>query len=637
VAIRTLPFHPTFDPMAKPTPPPATAFRLTGPIGGVDRSFPLPRTTAALSVGSDPLSQILVDDPGVSRHHAVLQVAADDRILVVDQGSKNGTFVNGKRVRHAELVAGDRLAFGPVELAVEAIPADDAILAVEVPASAAPETASGATTHSQHKAELDSLYADWLARVHAFLRELRASPHGSLGSALARLRQELALTALALVEVADGEDPAVLASAGEVDPGLVAELVAARGRHAPAGRRSDFVLADDATGFFVAAPGRIRGLVARGCFPGRRWSELLLAPVFELCAARLEGSAGPLPGPPRGAAPRELVLPPDHVRGVSAAATELYRQLGPLTEGDLPVLVVGETGVGKEHAVLILHLSSARRDAPLVAINCAAIPAELLESELFGIGDRVATGVAARRGKFLEAEGGTLFLDEIGEMPQALQTKLLRVLQERAIHPLGRPSVPIDLRVIAATNADVEAEMAAGRFRRDLYYRLAGFVLRIPPLRERRDDVPLLVESFVRRFSAELGKPIRGLTLRALRALTAHHWPGNVRELEHVIRRLTHLCPTGQAIDSGMLPEAIRANLETTSPEETLPADLAAAPELDLATLERRAIEEALRRTGGHQLRAAELLGITRHALRRRLLRHGLDDAAPDDGGPAST
>jgi two-component system response regulator HupR/HoxA len=299
----------------------------------------------------------------------------------------------------------------------------------------------------------------------------------------------------------------------------------------------------------------------------------------------------------------------------------------PVLHSDVPVLIVGETGVGKELLARSLHLSSLRRSGPMVAVNCAAIPAELLESELFGIGDRVATGVAGRRGVFEQAAGGTLFLDEIAEMPVELQVKLLRVLEDRELRPLGERPRPIDVRVLAATNADLGAQVEAGRFRRDLYFRIAGYVLEIPPLRRRREDVPVLVEGFLRRFCAEVGKPVRGVTVRALRALVARDWPGNVRELEHEVRRLVYLCAPNQAIEASML-ESPAEKTPVPSPAATATAPSAASGELDLdlKSIEQRVIREALRRARGNQVRAAKLLGVSRHVLRRKIDRYELHD-----------
>jgi transcriptional regulator with PAS, ATPase and Fis domain len=283
-------------------------------------------------------------------------------------------------------------------------------------------------------------------------------------------------------------------------------------------------------------------------------------------------------------------------------------------DADLPVLIEGETGVGKEWVAHALHLSSRRRGGPFVAVNCAAIPGDLLEAEMFGIGAGVATGVKKRQGKFLAAHGGTLFLDELGEMPLALQAKLLRALQEKEVQPLGGTAVPVDVWVLAATNVDLERRAEEGSFRRDLYYRVAGAVLKVPPLRQRRDDVAPLVEHFLRQGAK--GKSILGVTRAAFEALVGHSWPGNVRELEHEVRRLAHLVSDGGAVESSMLAERLLA----PGPEgEENPAVASLRLEDHVREAERRAIVQALEHAGGSQRQAARLLGIARSTLLRKL------------------
>jgi DNA-binding NtrC family response regulator len=321
---------------------------------------------------------------------------------------------------------------------------------------------------------------------------------------------------------------------------------------------------------------------------------------------------------------RGLVLPEGYLAGRSPAMAALHSQMLPLLQGDLPVLVVGETGVGKEYAARIVHASSSRRRGPFVAVNCAAIPPDLLEAEMFGIGKAVATGVAERLGRFQQANGGTLFLDEIGDLPLGLQAKLLRALQEREIQPLGRAPMPVDIRVLAATNRDLLDRVEEGQFRRDLYYRVAGFVLRVPPLRERREDLSDLVGSFVRRFAGETGRSVRGVTARALEVLAAHDWPGNVRELEHEVRRLVYMCPDGQAIESSMLSERVRAGRADRDDEPEAEGEGSLALEAHLQRVEDRLIRQALRRVGGNRTAAAKLLGISRSGLAIKMARLGI-------------
>ncbi len=440
-------------------------------------------------IGSSGAADLVLPVPGVSRRHALLifrlraSGATQDaeRLTLEDLGSRNGTFVNGRRIDRGEVRPGDELRFGPVELQLEEIDAGDAVLGVVLPAPA-------------------------------------------------------------------------------VEPPPFSE--------------------ERTVGFTERAPAE------------------------------------------RSLLPEDLEFPSGYVPGRSAAMIDFYQDLRPLLAADLSVLIEGETGVGKELVARTLHLSSRRRAGPFVAVNCAAIPADLLEAEMFGIGDGVATGVRKRQGRFRLAEGGTLFLDEIGEMPLELQAKLLRALQEKEIQPLGGAPIRVDVRVVAATNADLLGKADQDRFRRDLYYRVAGSILRLPPLRERRGDVPILIEHFLKRFIADSGKSIPGVTLKALRALERHPWPGNVRELEHEVKRLVYLCADRQAIDSTMLAERLLRGEATAEPEAEVES---LRLEDHVRQTERRVIRLALERAGGSQRQAARLLEISRNTLARKIRQLGIE------------
>ena len=302
--------------------------------------------------------------------------------------------------------------------------------------------------------------------------------------------------------------------------------------------------------------------------------------------------------------------------------TALYRLMRRVAPSAVPVIVRGETGAGKEPVALTLHASSGRRGA-FVSLSCAAIPSELLEAELFGIEQGVATGVTARAGRFRQAEGGTLFLDEIGEMSPHLQAKLLRALQEKEIHPVGGEPRSIDVRIVSATNADLDARMQRGDFRPDLYFRLAGCTLEVPALREISEDIPGLVAHFLGRFVADTGTRVHGLTVRALQRLMAYRWPGNVRELEHEMRRLVHMAEDGEVIDVASLAAPIRAAAGPSSNERPEPGGLDLAARVRL--LETDLIREALRRTDGKPTHAARLLGLSRNGLAKKMRRLGIE------------
>jgi len=292
----------------------------------------------------------------------------------------------------------------------------------------------------------------------------------------------------------------------------------------------------------------------------------------------------------------------------------LVRRVAP---SDATVLIRGESGTGKELIARAIHHASPRAAGPLVAVNCAALPEGLLESELFGHEKGAFTGAAAsRKGRFELADGGSIFLDEIGDLPLHLQVKLLRVLQERQFERVGGTrTIPVNVRVLAATHRNLEALVREGRFRDDLYYRINVVTLLLPPLRERREDLPPLIEHFLTRFAGKNGKTIRGLTREARDALLRYDYPGNVRELENLIERAVVLT-RDEVIGKSDLP----LTLDEQTAESDAPAGLVAAVE----GLERRMIRDALSRAGGVQTRAAELLGISERVLRYKLSKYGL-------------
>jgi len=307
----------------------------------------------------------------------------------------------------------------------------------------------------------------------------------------------------------------------------------------------------------------------------------------------------------------------------SSGMIEVLELIERAAEYKATVLLTGESGTGKEVLARAIHAQSPRRDESFVAVNCGAIPEALLESELFGHAKGAFTGAdRARRGLFTEADGGTLFLDEVGELPFSLQVKLLRVLQEEEVRPLGE-SKPrqVDVRVIAATARELESEVAAGRFREDLFYRLNVLRVEVPPLRERPEDIPLLVDHFLALFRDTLGKPVRGVADEALARLVAYRWPGNVRELENVIERAVILA-RGEQLGLRELPANV-VEIESA-------AAVAGGGDLSLKRARRAAesemIRRALRETDGNRTHAARLLGISHRALLYTLKEYEIRD-----------
>ena len=292
------------------------------------------------------------------------------------------------------------------------------------------------------------------------------------------------------------------------------------------------------------------------------------------------------------------------------------------------ILITGESGTGKERVARAIHAQSDRASGPFLVVNCGALPEALMESELFGHDKGAFTGATSSHvGLFRQANGGSLLLDEVGELPLSLQVKLLRVLQERAVRPVGASQeVPVDVRVLAATNRDIDSDVAIGKFRQDLFYRLNVIRLSMPALRDRREDLATLVEQFVQRFSAEMGKAVTGLTPDAVRVLDRYPFPGNVRELENVIERAVVLS-RARLIGLGDLPPELSglAGAPATSLDE-LPPEGCDLEEV-LGEVERRLLVSALDRTGGVRTHAANLLHITFRSIRYRLKKHGFDDA----------
>jgi two-component system NtrC family response regulator len=309
----------------------------------------------------------------------------------------------------------------------------------------------------------------------------------------------------------------------------------------------------------------------------------------------------------------------DNLVGSSAAFRAVITAVAEVCASKANVLITGESGTGKEMVARAIHFNSPRKESRFIAINCAAIPENLLESELFGHVKGAFTGALSNRpGRFATADGGSIFLDEIGDMPLALQAKILRTLQERTIEPVGSDRTrTVDLRVIAATNRDLLEAVRAGRFREDLYYRLSVYPIALPPLRDRGDDVAELADRFVARLAAEMGKRVTGITPAARRAMAAYPWPGNIRELQNCVERAV-IVARGDLIDLADLPPylfqptGVGAAAER---ENRLPTDIAA----ELEATERRWIIEALRRAGGVQVKAAAMLGITDRGLWHRI------------------
>jgi two-component system NtrC family response regulator/two-component system nitrogen regulation response regulator GlnG len=335
--------------------------------------------------------------------------------------------------------------------------------------------------------------------------------------------------------------------------------------------------------------------------------------------------------------------PPEAMVGLSAPMQAVYKTIGRVAPTDAGVLIRGETGTGKELVARAVYQHSLRAERAMIVVNCAAVPAALLESELFGHERGAFSGAVTRRiGRFEQADGGTIFLDEIGELPLDLQSKLLRVLQEGTFDRIGGETVRVNVRILAATNRDVESAMREGRFREDLYHRLNVVSVKLPSLRERMEDLPDLVRYFAARYAAELRREPPVFSPDALAALASHAWPGNVRELQHAVQRILIFRQSSQireadvrdALDreppsadheadwQPLLAELVRSYLDRNRGEASF--------ERFASEAERSLLRETLRRTGGNQTAAARFLGLTRSTLQAKLAKLGLREPPPE-------
>jgi two-component system, NtrC family, response regulator AtoC len=533
---------------------------------------------AEVSFGRSRGATVMVDHEKVSRLHARVW-RNGERIHIEDLESRNGTRVNGERISGmVALSAGDEIAIGNATV----------VLGQASQVARRSRVADADNFDARVEAELDHANR---YRHRVALAALRITGDFQMIEAIAR-----SVRGMDLVGDYGGDQFALLMprlSREEAEVALRKLIDEARGLHAD-----------------------VRAGVAIAPEDGRSAGELFERARAALRQAKTAGAlviaqAAPL------TAPTEVVVE-------APAMKRIYALVERIADSNLTVLILGETGVGKEVVAEAIHQRSARRALPMMKINCASIPENLLESELFGHERGSFTGADRRKIGFFEAaQGGSVFLDEIGEMQSSLQAKMLRVLERKVVTRVGgTDEIPVDVRVIAATHRDVEAEVRAGRFREDLYFRLAGFTIAVPAMRERVDEIVPIAEHFVQRVATELSQPAPQLGEDAKVALRSYDWPGNVRELRNAIERAVVVQASG-TITADDLPERVRDAGRRARP------NLSEGPLKDqlrdqLADLERVAIVEALEAFGGNQTRTAKRLGISRRALIYKMERLGL-------------
>ncbi len=533
-----------------------------------------------VTFGRSRTATITVDDERVSRVHTRVTLR-DGRIHVEDLGSRNGTRVGGVRIERAVVVtSGDEIVVGP------------AFAVVGIAGDGPTETALGGTSFLDDRLDAE---LDRSLRYHRPLALLMIRVEGEPAQrdvAIDRLAAALRRMD-AIAEYAPDEYAVV---APELDHGA-ARTLAAR-----------------LTSEIAAAGATARAGVA--VFPDHAGTtgELVSQARASLRQARAGRTQTPPPVP--STSPDTIVA--------DERSRRLYELVDKVAPSGLTVLILGETGTGKELVAEALHRRSPRARGPLIRLNCASLPETLLESELFGHEKGAFTGAERRKVGFIEAaDGGTLFLDEIGEMPASLQPKLLRVLEQRIVTRVGGTAeVPVDVRLIAATHRNLEHEVRTGGFREDLYFRISTFTLAVPPLRDRPADIGPLVEHFIRGFAGEQAPVIPTITAATRELLLAYPWPGNVRELRNAIERAM-VMQSGGIIDVEHLPERVRGG-GGGGRGALVPVGDALGMRDQLADVERAAIVSALESTGGNQTHAASRLGLSRRALIYKLEKYGL-------------
>ncbi|RMH15986.1 MAG: FHA domain-containing protein [Acidobacteria bacterium] len=539
-------------------------------------------------VGSDPSCEICLQHPTVSRRHAAVTVT-DGIIEVEDLGSRNGTLLRSQPIERAALVPGDVFVVGRAVLTLEEVEDEDLEVGIGV-ARAGEEVVN--RTFKPHEttqifSPLDRFSLDFLPQL---LEQLLA------GVGRERFAQQVgaalfdALAPAAAVEVID-------------TAGARGVLFAAE--HAEI---------DLKTPQWIDAAGD--GCQVRVLFPsqaaGRHFRPIIQSAALLVSLSGRRKAVEPAPAPRPGQRAKRP-SPPSVVPEVQ----RIYDQAERVARGDVGILIFGESGTGKEVLARFIHAASPRAAEPLVAINCASLPRDLLEAELFGVERGVATGVEARAGRFEQADKGTIFLDEIGDMAPETQAKILRVLQEREVFRIGSHTPrPARARVIAATNRPIHKMLADGTFRGDLYHRIATWEVELPPLRRRRADIPSLAAHFLSREAQRYGIHVPGISRAALRLLSRYRWPGNIRQLRNEISRAALFLEDGELLDTERLSPAILG---------AQPLRTATSLAEVLEEVERDEIRAALEVAAGDTAAAAARLKISRPTLYRRIKNLGLE------------
>ncbi len=567
------------------TSDPLYVLKILSEDGSLVRRFPL--SLGEHVVGSVAEVDIRLETAGISRRHASIRVLADGGAVLSDLGSRNGTWVGGRQIQETVVAQFAVIAFGPVQAILQ--PADatrERILLEPPPGDATPVERRERPRSTLSYDPLDRL-SETLQEELPALASGQSTPAGAASALAHRWLEALSLGRVEFLrEGPSGEAVVAAASTSDLFPKPVASLEV----QGPDGWKV-----------------RIRA---------QSTEELSrLTPLFrltlEMLAVRTKRSR------PAEISKAEPVPPPP---GLGIEMSRIYRSAGKVARGDVPMLILGESGSGKEVLARWVHARSRRASGPFLALNCAALPRELLEAELFGIERGVATGVEARPGLLERASGGTLFLDEIGDMAPETQAKVLRVLEGTSVYRVGgRAPVQVDVRFVAATNRELESLVEEGGFRRDLFHRLAAFQVKLPPLRTRREEIPSLAARFFHRELERNGLSSPGISRAALGALVGYSWPGNVRELQNEIAKAALLLEPGEPLDLQHLSDRVRGIRLERPPLLTL--------EEAVHQAEREAFSVAMAAAGGDAGCAMELLGVSRTTWYRKIKELGLSEA----------
>lgn len=587
------------------------------------RRFPVHRNE--LLIGSWPECDIYLPYTGVAQRHARLLYDGNE-LKIEDLGTRKGLLVSGRKVREASLEVLDEIRLGGVTLLVEDIvptPEKEAAPpAEEKPTDGPPRiTSCRMIEHLNRISEWVLADAESRTTSEALVSEVLADFGGG---ALFLLTGDLEGAGLKLVVTTD---PAWLANGERLQEQLLRYREANRGSQRGGLFRGELGEAPAWIFYqsFVALDRDYTLLAAFPRFDPESWSPAAsLSTLGHLLVLGLVHHVGwyepILPGHP---GQQDLTLDPNLVVGESQAMKQVVEQLRAAVDPPVHVLLVGEPGVGKDLLARSLHLSGPRRHGPFILVSCGGARPQQIEADLFGAEVPLKGGPVRREGKLTLAHGGTIFLDEIEQLPMELQARLVRFLRSGEVEPTGSNEAhPVDVRLVAGSRAPLDSVVARDLFRVDLAYRLSQFMIEVPPLRERREDLPLLIQSYINRFCHETGKRIQGITVKAMSALLSYDYPGNLAELENIARHLVYMAPAGRPVDVNLLPEKVRnGSLSATTRVDT-------ASDLELERLvsgaEQAAIREALRRTNGNKSQAARLLGLSRNGLAIKMERYGL-------------